>query len=378
MSSTNKFHLSPQPIHPTYPSLIIVLGGITFVLSYISPLLLLPFFYILHIFVSYTNKSNDDALTRRLNWNAMIKRHDLPPWFKVPDTMTYTERYWVNSRGMALMTTTTLPKSSPPKALVLFCHGYSDQSCWYKGCQYRALVDAGFGLACIEYEGHGRSDGHLVSVPDWSELIRDVGEYARQVKKEVGADKIFIAGESMGGAVVYDTSTRNPGLFDGAVLVCPMCAIHDDMKPPSWVINLFYKIVGPPGTCGAVGMLPLAPSADVSVHSFKLSEKRMITEATANRYDRKPRLATARELLDTTDRISKSLHDFDMPFIVMHGEDDKVTDPELSKMLYDTAKSKDKTIKLYPGMWHTMTTGEPDDNCKAVFSDMIQWLSDRC
>lgn len=62
---------------------------------------------------------------------------------------------------------------------------------------------------------------------------------------------------------------------------------------------------------------------------------------------------------------------------MLHGEADTVTDPEVSKALYKQASSEDKTIKLYPGMWHGLTSGEPEDNIKIVFSDIISWLDKR-
>lgn len=63
-----------------------------------------------------------------------------------------------------------------------------------------------------------------------------------------------------------------------------------------------------------------------------------------------------------------------LPFFVLHGEADIVTDPEVSRALYEKASSRDKTIKLYPGMWHGLTSGEPDENIEIVFSDIIDWL----
>lgn len=66
-----------------------------------------------------------------------------------------------------------------------------------------------------------------------------------------------------------------------------------------------------------------------------------------------------------------------LPFFVLHGEADTVTDPEVSRALYERAGSGDKTIKLYPGMWHGLTAGEPDDNVEAVFADIIAWLDRR-
>lgn len=67
-----------------------------------------------------------------------------------------------------------------------------------------------------------------------------------------------------------------------------------------------------------------------------------------------------------------------LPFFVLHGEADVVTDPAVSKALYEQASSSDKTICLYPGMWHGLTSGEPDDNIDTVFSDIIAWLDRRC
>ena len=63
-----------------------------------------------------------------------------------------------------------------------------------------------------------------------------------------------------------------------------------------------------------------------------------------------------------------------LPFFVLHGEADTVTDPEISRALYERASSKDKTIKLYPGMWHGLTSGETDENIETVFEDIIMWL----
>lgn len=66
-----------------------------------------------------------------------------------------------------------------------------------------------------------------------------------------------------------------------------------------------------------------------------------------------------------------------LPFFVLHGEADIVTDPEVSRALYEQASSRDKTIKLYPGMWHGLTSGETDENIEIVFADIIAWLDKR-
>ena len=66
-----------------------------------------------------------------------------------------------------------------------------------------------------------------------------------------------------------------------------------------------------------------------------------------------------------------------LPFLIVHGEDDKVTDPSVSNLLYASAKSLDKTLKLYPTMWHGLTYAEPTEHIEWVFSDIIAWLDKR-
>lgn len=56
-----------------------------------------------------------------------------------------------------------------------------------------------------------------------------------------------------------------------------------------------------------------------------------------------------------------------LPFLLLQGEADVVTDPSSSVELYQKAKSEDKTLKLYPGMWHSLFEGELDENAEIVF-----------
>lgn len=55
----------------------------------------------------------------------------------------------------------------------------------------------------------------------------------------------------------------------------------------------------------------------------------------------------------------------------------QVTDPSVSKALHEQAASEDKTLKLYDGMWHALTGGEPDASVELVFRDMFEWLAAR-
>lgn len=66
-----------------------------------------------------------------------------------------------------------------------------------------------------------------------------------------------------------------------------------------------------------------------------------------------------------------------LPFLVLHGGDDKVTEPSVSKLIYEKASSSNKSFKLYPGMWHSLSRGETAENTEIVFSDIIKWLDEK-
>lgn len=66
------------------------------------------------------------------------------------------------------------------------------------------------------------------------------------------------------------------------------------------------------------------------------------------------------------------------PMLILHGASDKVTDPQVSRFLYEEASSKDKTLKLYEGSYHCILEGEPDDRILTVLNDIISWLDSQC
>lgn len=274
---------------------------------------------------------------------------------------------------MALFTVTMTPKHTSIKALVCFCHGYTDNVSYFKKIEYQRLVEQGIAFAGIEYEGHGKSDGHLALINSWDRMIGDVSSYFRDIANaKFQGIPTFLVGESMGGAVAYSIYDRMPDLFRGVVFVSPMCKISDEMLPPQWVIDILRCLIA---QWPFLAYLPIAPARnELKDMTYRVREKADMVYRCPTSFGRNPRLATARELILVTQRISSSVRDFDAPFLVVHGMEDRVTDPRLSQALFDESKSMDKSIMLYDGMWHSLTSGEPDENIDQVFNDLTQWI----
>ncbi|KAK9281872.1 hypothetical protein L1049_004779 [Liquidambar formosana] len=284
----------------------------------------------------------------------------------------YLEEYIRNSRGVQLFTCRWLPFSSP-KALVFLCHGYGMECSGFMRACGTTLASAGYAVIGIDYEGHGRSRGARCYIKKFDNIINDCSEFFKSVcvQEEYRNKRRFLYGESMGGAVALLLHKKDPAFWHGAVLVAPMCKISEKVKPHPVVVNLLTRVEE------IIPKWKIVPTKDVIDSAFKDPVKREEIRSNKLIYQDKPRLKTALEMLRTSMSLEDSLNEVTLPFFVLHGEADTVTDPEVSRALYERASSRDKTIKLYPGMWHALTSGEPDDNVKTVFADIIAWLDKR-
>ncbi|XP_062197650.1 caffeoylshikimate esterase-like [Phragmites australis] len=283
----------------------------------------------------------------------------------------YHEEYVRNSRGVQLFTCGWLPVATSPKALVFLCHGYGMEcSGFMKACGVR-LAAAGYGVFGMDYEGHGKSMGARCYILSFRRLVDDCHRFFKSIcdLEEYRSKSRFLYGESMGGAVALLLHRKDPAFWDGAVLVAPMCKISEKVKPRQLVIALLTQVED------VIPKWKIVPTKDVIDAAFKDPVKREKIRRNKLIYQDKPRLKTALEMLRTSMYIEDSLSQ--LPFFVLHGEAVTVTDPEVSRALYEHAASTDKTIKLYTGMWHGLTAGEPDENVEAIFADIVAWLNER-
>lgn len=232
----------------------------------------------------------------------------------------------------------------------------------------------GFACFALDIEGHGKSQGLKAYVPNVDLVVQDCLSYFNSVKQDPSFNGLpcFLYGESMGGAICLLIHFADPNGFDGAILVAPMCKISDKVKP-RWPIPQILSLIA-----RFFPTLPIVPTQDLLSKSIKVEEKKIIADVNPHRYRGKPRLGTVVELLRVTDYLSERLYDVSIPFIVLHGNADVVTDPSVSEALYEEARSSDKTIKIYDGMLHSLLFGETDENIGIVRNDILSWLNGRC
>ncbi|XP_021912371.1 caffeoylshikimate esterase isoform X2 [Carica papaya] len=280
--------------------------------------------------------------------------------------------YEKNSRGLEIFSKSWLPESSKPKAVVCFCHGYGDTCTFFFEGIARKLASSGYGVFAMDYPGFGLSEGLHGYIPSFDVLVDDVMQHYSKIKENPDFRNLpsFLFGESMGGAVALKIHLKQCNLWSGAVLVAPMCKISDDMVPPKIVARFLI---------GVASVLPkqkLVPQKDLAEAAFRDVKKRQQASYNIIAYKDKPRLRTALELLKTTEEIERQLEKVSLPILILHGAADTVTDPSVSKALYERASSSDKKFILYEDACHSLLEGEPDDMITRVFNDIISWLDE--
>ncbi|KAL2499428.1 alpha/beta-Hydrolases superfamily protein [Abeliophyllum distichum] len=215
--------------------------------------------------------------------------------FKMPcDGLKMKESYEVNSRGLEIFSKSWLPESSPPKAVVCFCHGYGDTCTFFVEGIARKLASSGYGVFAMDYPGFGLSEGLHGYVPSFDKLVDDVIEHFSKVKEnpEFHTLPSFLFGESMGGAVALKVHLKQPNAWNGAILVAPMCKIADDMVPP-WLVTQIL--------IGVAKLLPkqkLVPQKDLAELAFRDLKKREQAAYNVIAYKHNPRLRTALEMAE--------------------------------------------------------------------------------
>ncbi|POO03634.1 Serine aminopeptidase, S [Trema orientale] len=284
--------------------------------------------------------------------------------------------YYTSPRGLKLFTRSWLPLSSSattaPRGLVFMVHGYGNDISWTFQATPIFLAQNGFACFALDLEAHGRSDGLRAFVPSVDLLVQDCLSFFNHTKRQnPGGLPSFLYGESMGGAICLLIHLADPEGFDGAILVAPMCRISEKLRP-RWpipqILAQFARLFP---------TLAIVPTEDLMPKSVRVEEKKVVADRNPRRYRGRPRLGTVVELLRVTEYLGERLREVRVPFIVLHGSADVVTDPNVSRELFDEAESEDKSIKIYDGMMHSLLFGETDENVETVRNDILSWLNHR-
>jgi len=264
------------------------------------------------------------------------------------------------ARGTSRLYQQTWLPDTAVRAVVLLVHGLGEHSSRYTHVA-RHLTDCGFAVYALDHYGHGKSDGHAGFVERFSVYLDGVAALLQKIRDERAELPVFLLGHSMGGLIGTAFLIDHQDAFRAAVLSGP--AIESDQAPPPIVMAIVRLLSA---------LLPTVPLIQLDASGVS-RDKNVVTNYINDPLVHHGKLS-ARLLAEMSAAMQNTLAragDIELPIIVMHGEDDRLTSPAGSDALIEAIGSADKTLKTYPGLYHEIFN-EPEQD--AVLADMSRWL----
>ena len=269
------------------------------------------------------------------------------------------ERY-VAADGTALpLASWPAANGAEPKAVILGLHGFGD---YRNAFEEPAKVWAKAGIVTYAYDqrGFGASPSRD-RWPGTDTLVTDAEAVAALLRARYPDLPLYIAGESMGGAVALVAADRGV-TADGLILLAPAVRSRKSLGQLVTMGVWFFAHTIP--------WLPLGPTSI----DFRPSDNPETLEKL--RKDplmlRNPRIDMGAGLLDLMDAACAAAENVQMPYLLLHGMEDRIvpTGPvrEVIELMPRRADSK---LAFYKHGYHLLLR---DKEGPKVSADIVAWM----
>ncbi|KAL8063302.1 hypothetical protein ABFX02_01G019000 [Erythranthe guttata] len=278
----------------------------------------------------------------------------------------WTTSLFFGVRRNALFCRSWLPVYGELKGIVIIIHGLNEHSGRYTHFA-KELVSCNFGVYAMDWIGHGGSDGLHGYVPSLDHVVADTAAFLEKVKLENPGVPCFLFGHSTGGAVVLKAASypHIEEMLEGIILTSPALRVKP-AHPIVGAVAPIFSMVVPRFQFKGANKRGIPVSRDPAALLAKYSDPLVYTGPI--------RVRTGHEILRISAYLMRNFQSVTVPFFVLHGTADRVTDPLASQDLYDKAPSKFKDIKLYEGYLHDLLF-EPER--EEIAQDIIDWMEKR-
>ncbi len=265
--------------------------------------------------------------------------------------------------GLSLSTRYWIPEHSKASSLLIIVHGIGEHIARYQHLA-EMLTQQGVVIAGYDMRGHGLSEGPRAYVHQWSDYISDLKVFVDDTLKHWQNLPVFYLGHSLGGLILVDFLIKHSHVLTGVILSSPALKVSEDLSP------MLQKLA--PVLSALVPKLKTVP-----LDTQHISRDQTVVQ----RYENDPliyhdgvRARTGGEVLKATNRLQSRIPRFNYPVLLMHGTADKLTDPEGSRVFYDTISSEDKSLDLMEGWYHELLNEPGKDQ---ILERISSWMSDR-
>ncbi|PUZ58528.1 hypothetical protein GQ55_5G516300 [Panicum hallii var. hallii] len=267
------------------------------------------------------------------------------------------------ARRNALFCRLWAPATEEMRGILVIIHGLNEHSGRYLHFAEQ-LTACGFGVYAMDWIGHGGSDGLHGYVPSLDYVIEDIEVFLNKIMMENPGVPCFLLGHSTGGAVVLKASLY-PHIrekLEGIILTSPALRVKP-AHPIVGAVAPIFSLVAPKFQFKGANKRGIPVSRDPAALLAKYSDPLVYTGPI--------RVRTGHEILRISSYLLHNLKKVTVPFMVLHGTADRVTDPLASQDLHREAASRHKDLRLYDGFLHDLLF-EPERD--EIGAEIIGWM----
>lgn len=247
---------------------------------------------------------------------------------------------------------------------VVISHGAGEHSGRYDAVA-QALTGAGYAVYALDHQGHGRSAGPRALVRHLDLALIDLYQVVAGATQKAGRRPPFLLGHSMGATIATSFALRWPENLAGLILSSPLASVPQVKGPLRVVVGVLSRVAPRLGVS----------KVDPSLVSRDPEQVRAYETDPLVLHGKLP-VRTIDELVRATRRFPREAAKLELPLLIMSAGADRIVAPAGAEMLYERAGSTDKTLKVYPGLYHEIFNETEPDRTR-VIDDMIAWLDAR-
>jgi len=272
--------------------------------------------------------------------------------------MPHQEDTFTGARNSRIYFQAWLPEADP-KAVLLVVHGLGEHGGRY-GNVVNYFLPRGYGLYALDHYGHGKSEGQREYVERFSDYTQTLKIFFDRVRAAQLARPIFLVGHSLGGLISAVYLLDHQAGLAGAVLSGPAVKAPS-LSPAVLVVGRMMSVLAP--RMGVLGLDSGGVSRDPQVVRAYVEDPLVFNGKTTARL--------GAETLDAMGRVQAGAGTLRLPLLILQGAADRLVDPAGAELLYQAAGSADKTLKVYPGLYHEIYN-EPEH--EQVLHDVELWI----
>ena len=248
--------------------------------------------------------------------------------------------------------------ATAPRAVVVICHGVKSHSGYYFWTAEQLTAD-GYAVYALDLHGRGKSEGERFYLEKFQDYQDDVDATMKLARSRHPGLPVFLLGHSAGGVISSVYTLEHQAELEG--FICESFAFQ--VYAPEFALAVLK---------GLSHITPHLHVLDLKTEYFSRDPAavKAMRDDPLIAGEVQPTLTVA-ELVRADERLKREFPLITLPVLIMHGTADKVTKPSGSQLFYDTAGSKDKTLKLYDGHAHDLLN---DVGREQVMGDIRQWI----